>query len=285
MSINYQIHNIFHQIESNNAKLIVNYAKSNSLYDLSLSNLDNYIFIDHKTIIENSITYGLTLISNLMLLANNAQTLKNMYSNKIIFMHDNVVTKLKKEDQYILLNSVKNYDIYSFLPDQYSSYNIKYLKYGFTNSAMRNSQDRPIDVLLLYNTEKKQTETLFQIIKQIIPKTDIACVKNITSNDMAIDLFNNTKVCIDLSSYYNLLMSVSCGCIGICPNQSYDPDFIFSTDSINSIINISPNIVKLHNDNYIQQTQKYISEHFSYTNYVDNISSIFNTHINTEVSL
>ena len=208
-----------------------------------------------------------------------------MYSNKVIFIHDNIIGRLKKEDQYILLNSIKDYSIYSFVPEIYNCAEIKYIKYGFPNSAKKVSIDRSIDVLILYNTEKKPAETLFQAIKQTIPKTDIVCTKNIMSNDMAINLFNNTKLCIDMSSYYNLLMSVSCGCIGVTPNKSYDPDFIFSVDSINSIIKIAPDLVKLHNDQYIETTQKYISNNFSYTNYINNINFIFDTHINTEVLL
>ena len=286
MSINYQINNLFHTLQFyNNQKLNINYIKSESLYDLSIDQLENYIFIDHNTTAQKSISYGLTLINNIMSVANNIQMIQNMYSNKVIFIHNDLVNYLKKEDQFILFNSVKDYKIYSFVPN--ANPNIEHIQYGFEKNAKKYNQDRGIDVLLLYQQQNKnQTEILFRALKAAkYNNVEIVCSNHLTSYSMAIDLLNNAKVCIDTVSYYNLLLSVSCGCSAIGFNTTYDLDFILSQNSIEAIPKVVNSVLEKYNDQYIDSTQKYIDQKYNYTNYINNIETIINNNLNLEVSL
>jgi hypothetical protein len=118
MSINYQINNIFHIIQYQSSQSInVNYIKADSLYDLAINEIEHLNIFDHNVVDQKFISYGITFINDIMSIANNAQMVQKMYSNKIIFIHNGLINYLKKEDQFILFNSVKNYNIYSFVPD------------------------------------------------------------------------------------------------------------------------------------------------------------------------
>lgn len=289
MSINYQINNIFHTIQYQTSKSVnINYIKAESFYDLAVNELENINIFDHNVVNKKFISYGLTFINNVMSIANNAQTVQEMYSNKIIFIHNSLINYLKKEDQFILFNSIKNYPVYSFVSDVKNiAGSINYIKYGFEDNIKTSSADRNIDILLLYQQEnKKQTEILFRSLKQISNKTvDIVCSNNITSNEVAINLFNNAKICIDTSSYYNLLMSASCGCIPIGFNLAYDKEIIKSEQNLEDMPKAALFLSDKHDDKYIQFAQNYIQSNYNYKNYIDNVWSIIDYHLNLEVTL
>lgn len=287
MSINYQINNLFHILQFyNNHKLNINYIKTNSLYDLFINGLENYIFIDNNVISQKNISYGLTFINNIMIVANNIQMIQNMYSNKIIFIHDDLVNSLKKEDFFILFNSVKDYSIYSFVPNVVSD-SMKYMQYGFQNNVTKSSKDRTIDILLLYQQQnKKQTETLFQSLKRTANKNvELVCIDHITSREMAISLLNNTKVCVDTNSYYNLLLASSCGCKCIGFNNYHDPEIVRSETNLENVVKASTIELSAYNDQYIDFAQKFIDVKYNYKNYIDNMESIINNHLSSEVLL
>lgn len=289
MSINYQINNILHIIQYQNSKSInVNYIKADSLYDLAINEIDNLNIFDNNIVDQKFISYGITFVNNIMSIANNSQMIQKMYSNKLIFVHNGLINHLKKEDQFILFNSVKNYKIYSFVPDvKNSTDTINYIEYGFNDNIKTSSENRNVDILLLYQQEnKKQTEILFKSLKQIPNKTvDIVCSNNITSNDMAINLFNNAKICIDTSCYYNLLMSASCGCIPIGFNLAYDKEIIKSEKNIEDIPKTALFLSDRHDDSYLRFAQNYMQTNYNYKKYVDNIWSITNYNLNLEVTL
>jgi hypothetical protein len=284
MSLNYQINNILHNVryQSKAIKSIIGYVPANTLYDKTLSNLDQYAFVDASVVTDKSMTYGLTVISNIMDIANNAKKYKNFYSNKLVFIHDKLISSLKKEDQYILLNSAKDYKILSFVP---GINNIQHIKYGLNLNANKNHTDRSLDVLILYKNDKRQAQALFNNLQKHVTNIDIVSIDNIHGHDTVINLLNNTKICIDTTSYFNVLMSVSCGCIGITMQESYDKGFIFTIDNLNLIPALTKDLLSTYNDNYISDTQKYIQSEYNYTTYLTNLTNMFDQHINMEVTL
>lgn len=256
-------------------KLVVNTIFANSLFNITLQELDDYIFIDHKTVKDKDLSYGVVIINNPIAFANDMSYIKNMYSNKIVFIHENMFSGLKKEDQYLLLSSIKDYTIFSFIPNiPLHNNNVNYIKYGLKSNVSQLTPDRNTDVLILYESDQRQAEILFQIIKKTIPNSEIVNTKNIQSVDMMNNLFNNTKVCIDLSSYYNTLYAVSCGCFGITKSESYDPNFIMTVNDITSIPPLLQQILGAYNDNYIHGTQSYIESNYNYAAYESNMKEI-----------
>jgi hypothetical protein len=276
MSMTHQVQNLLQIISHHQGnKLIVNTIFANSLFDITLQELDDYVFIDHKTIKSKDLSYGATLINNPIAFANDISYIKNMYSNKIVLMHENIFSGLKKEDQYLLFTSIKDYTIFSFIPNiPLQNNNVNYIKYGFKSNISQLAADRNTDVLVLYNNDQRQAEMLFQMVKGVIPNSEIVNIKNIQSIDMMNNLFNNTKVCIDLSSYYNTLYSVSCGCFGITKSESYDPNFITTIHDVTSLLPLLQQILSSYNDNYIYGAQKYIESNYDYATYESNMKAI-----------
>lgn len=272
----HQVQNLLHTISHHKGnKLVINTIFSNTLFDITLQELDNYIFIDHRTIKNKNLSYGVTLINNPIAFANDISYIKNMYSNKIVLMHENIFNGLKKEDQYLLFSSIKDYTIFSFIPNiPLQNNNINYIKYGFKSNTSQLTADRNTDVLMLYDSDQKQAEILFQIIKKNIPNSEIVNTKNIQSIDMMNSLFNNTKVCIDLSSYYNTLYAVSCGCFGITQSGSYDPNFIISINDMTNILPVLQQVLNAYNNDYIYGTQRYIESNYDYITYEANMKAI-----------
>lgn len=276
MSMTHQVQNLLQIISHHKGnKLVINTIFSNSLFDITLQELDDYIFIDHRTVNDKELSYGAVVINNPIAFANDISYIKNMYSNKIILMHENIFGGLKKEDQYLLFNSIKDYTIFSFVPNiPLQSNNVNYIKYGLKSSVSQLATDRNTDVLVLYDNDQRQADILFKMIKNSIPNSEIVNSKNIQSIDMMNNLFNNTKVCIDLSSYYNTLYSVSCGCFGITKSQSYDPNFIITINDMASILPLLQQVLSGYNNNYIYGTQNYIESNYNYTAYEANMKAI-----------
>ena len=212
--------------------------------------------------------------------------IKNMYSNKVIFFHENLFANLKKEDQYLLYNQIKNYPLFSFVPN-IPIREINFIKYGIKPSASRSSSDRTIDILILYSSEKKQEDMILNTIKRKFPQfnTEILNIANVVSIENCNSILNNTKVCIDLSSYYNVLYSVSCGCFGITNRTSYDPKFINTVDSMDNIFSILQTLLNDHNDDYIKDANKYIEMNYSYDMFESNLKSIITQFSNSTILL
>ena len=256
-------------------KLVVNTIFTDSLFNITLQQLDDYIFIDHKTVKDKGLSYGAVIINNPIAFANDISYIKNMYSNKIVFIHENVFNGLKKEDQYLLFTSIKDYTIFSFIPNiPLQNNNVNYIKYGLKSNVSQLTSERNTDVIILYDNDQKQAEILFQIIKKTIPNSEIVNTKNIQSVDMMNNLFNNAKVCIDLSSYYNTLYAVSCGCFGITKSESYDLNFIMTVDDITRIPQLLQQVLSSYNDDYIYGAQKYIESNYDYATYESNMKAI-----------
>lgn len=283
----HQVQNLLHTISHHKGnKLVINTVFSNSLFDITLQELDNYIFIDHRTINAKNLSYGVTVINNPIAFANDISYIKKMYSNKIVLMHENAFTGLKKEDQYLLFSAIKDYAIFSFVPNiPLQNNHINYIKYGFKSNISQLAADRNTDVLILYDNDKKQAEILFQIIKKNIPNSEIVHTKNIRSIDTIHNLFNNTKVCIDLSSYYNTLYAVSCGCFGITKSDSYDPSFIITINNIADVLPILQQVLNAYNNNYIYETQKYMELNYDYIAYESNMKAIIEQISNSTIIL
>lgn len=276
MPINNQINNIFHSILHNQGhKMIVNTIQSNSLFDTVLDTLEDYIFVDHTTIQNTSLSYGSMIINNPMIIANNASYFKQTYCNKAIFLHSNLFNELKKEDQYLLYHSMKHYPIFSFIPNlPLDSNSVNYIKYGIKTQISKLSNQRDTDILILYDTDKKQAEILFRIIKNQFDKVEMLHSKNLKQYDVIPNILNNAKLCIDLSCYYNILVSIGCGCFGITRKQSYDPNFIITINDLNDINNLIGHILNRYNDDYIRRAEEYIINTYNYLAFQNNIATV-----------
>lgn len=276
MSMTHQVQNLLQTMSHlKGNKLVVNTIFANSLFNITLQELDDYIFIDHKTVKDKDLSYGAVIINNPIAFANDISYIKNMYSNKIVFIHENMFSDLKKEDQYLLFASIKDYTIFSFIPNiPLQNNNVNYIKYGLKPNVSQLTSERNTDVVILYDNDQRQAEILFQIIKKTIPNSEIVNAKNIQSVDMMNNLFNNAKVCIDLSSYYNTLYAVSCGCFGITKSKSYDPNFVMTIDDIIRIPPLLQQVLSSYNDDYIYGAQKYIESNYDYATYESNMKAI-----------
>lgn len=286
MSIKYQINNILHSIKYNkNGIANINYIPANCIYDNLIDSLISYSFINYRFIAEKNLPYSLTMVNDVHQIINtDNQMLKKMYSNKIIFFHENIFSGMKKEDQYLLYNTLKTYPIFSYIKNLPIP-NVNYISYGIESKILKTkASEREIDIIVLYSKNHKQSDMVFKTLSSRFNNIRAIYANNLSITNLHNTL-NNAKICIDLSSYYNTLFSISCGCYGITNSISSDSGFISSVSNMDQVIEIIPKILKEYNDAYIESTQNYIESNYNYNNFINQIRTIIDTHINTSVIL
>jgi len=195
---------------------------------------------------------------------------------------------LKKEDQYLLFNYIKNYALFSFVPElSINSNNINYINYGFNNVPFNETKNRKIDALIVYRGSSRSAEILRTMILQQLPhiKVDILDYSILKSSQSIIETLSNTKVCIDLASYYNVLLSVSCGCYGITKTQyNANNEFVQGVQDMGQISEIVNHIItNKYSDTYIESAQKYIEINYPYETFKSSIINIFQNLVNSAI--
>lgn len=287
MSINYQINNISHglSVYKKFINLNIYYNPINSLYNLSIQDIDGYNFIDETIINKYYIPYGITIINDpIKIIENN--NLYNNYSNKILFFHEDISSHFKKEDIYLINNNISRYKKYSFIPNIANKFSdVEIIKYGFEQNAQNMHKDRTNDVIILYSNNSRQAETLQHFIKSKYSNVGMLNTKEITDKSTIVSLLNTYKVCIDINNYYNVLLSVSCGCYGLGAGFPENNNFIHNIEDFNLINDIINKLLHEYNDSYINETQKYIIDNYSYETFKLNIKNIIDLNYKLPVTL
>ena len=287
MSINYQTHNIIHSFLFSNGlcDLNISYNSSNSIYDLSIQDIKNTIFINEDAISSGCpISYGLSFINDPIGFSQNIQKYKRSYANHILFFHKPLPPYLKKEDIYLINNDIDRYEKYSFCKQVSEIKNIKHIEYGLTLN-ITNSDLRQIDVIILYSTEETQANILKNIISSNGISCDMLCTKTNKDIDKIKQKLNNAKICIDTTDYYNVLFAVSCGCYGLTSNTSNDSGFIGTIDNFQNCLSSIKDILSNYNQEYILKVKNYIPVKYNYEIFTQAIQTIISNNYYRAVQL
>lgn len=289
MSINYQISNVKHVALANKKNILLNikYFSTNNWYDYFLSEIDDCYFLDSSVIEQYMIPYGLTIINNPIDVAENLARYKSSYANKIIFIHGSPPFMLKKEDLYLINKEISRYKIYSFIPqiqDRFPS--AEYISYGFDpNNCQSTAKDRPIDISILHHDNIKQVNSLKNLLSKKYSSVEIIHTTSYKNTSTILNQLNKTKICIDLSSAYNNLLSISCGCCCITNALPQDNRFIYSIVDVNDIYSIIDKILEKYDESYILEAQSYITNKYKYDTFKQKMHSIIETNYKLPVTL
>lgn len=278
MSINYPINNILHSIlfQKGISNLNIAYNKSNSLYDLTIDELDRYEFIDDKVLSEDRpICYGLCFINDPIGFSQNLDKYKRIYANKVLFLHNAIPSFFKKEDIFLMNSHLNKYPAYTFtaitndiLPQK------QYIKYGLKDRVRNKSSNRETNVIILYNSEEKQARVLHGVISSKFSNIEMLDTKSIKDISTITEKLNNTKICIDTTEYFNVLFGLSCGCYGLTSVVNEDSEFISRIDNFETCLNIIDKTLSSYNDKFIDDSINYVQENYNYDKYVATITNI-----------
>jgi hypothetical protein len=287
MSIDYQINNISHNLAVHKKLMNLNiyYNHINSLYNFSIQDIEGYNFIDENVIDKYNIPYGITVINEpIKIIEQN--TLYSNYSNKLLFFHGDISSNFKKEDIYLINNNISRYKKYSFIPNVANKFpEVEIIKYGFEPNAQNMYKDRNNDIIILYANDGRQAETLQHFIRSKHSNVRILNTKEINNKDTIISLLNTYKICIDINSYYNVLMSVSCGCYGLGAAFPENNSFVHNIQDFNLINDVIDKLLHDYNDAYINETQQYIIDNYDYETFKLKIKNIIDLNYKLPVTL
>jgi len=274
MSINYQVHNILHSIYSNQRNnLNIFYTYNFSLFDKIIIDIPGINFLHNGVFLNCPLSYALCVINDPIDFAQNINAYNNLYANKIIFFHEEPNASLKKEDLFLLKNSLSRFELFSFNKN-YASWcnpNIRSLTYGIKPYTKQINKDK--DIILLYSNSHKQTKLIYDNLKQIYPNTKLLEINATQSYDDIIEIISEYKICIDLTSYYNILCAVSVGCYGITGQRGYKDEYINQIKDYQELIDIIKKILSQFESN-TDSMQKYIADNYSYEFFIENIKHI-----------
>jgi hypothetical protein len=273
MSINYQIHNIFHNIlaKQKYPKNIL-YTYTETLFDKAMEDIPDAIMINNQVFLNIALSYGLCIINDPLDFAQNIGAYNNLFANKVLFFHDGPQPSLKKEDLFLLKASLQKFPSFYFglNHEQWMNSNIQSLRYGIKNINIDINKEK--DILILSTKNHKQTKLIYDNLKQTYPNTDLLTIDNNKSYEDMMKIISKYKVCIDLASYYNVLCGVSVGCYGITTKKSYKDDYIYQISDYQQLMGIVNEVLSSPID--IDGMRKYIKDKYSYESFIENISNI-----------
>jgi hypothetical protein len=289
MSINYQIKNIIHTtlVNRRDINLNIEYHPSYSLYDMYISDIGQYHFLDPNIIKQYQIPYGLSIVSNPTDVAEKLNVYRSSYSNKIIFIHHHPSSLFKKEDLFLINKEIAKYKIYTFIPDMQNKFpTAEYIRYGFDPSNCSGSaSERDIDVCIVSTDENKQVNSLKSFLTKKYKSVEVILTLKQTNITDAIKTLNKTKICIDMNSPYNNLFAISCGCASITNSLTADGKFIHPITNINELYDIIDNINIKYNDEYVNDAIAYIDSNYNYNKYKQKMTSIIENNYKLPVVL
>lgn len=252
--------------------LNVLYTHSGNLFDKIIQNIPNTTFINNQVFLNAPISYGLCIINNPLDFAQNLDAYNQLYANKILLFHDDPLMSLKKEDLFLLRSSLSKFSSIGFSSNAHlwSNENIKQIDYGIKPYEEIIVKEK--DIILLVNADNKQTQLLYDNLKQIYKNTDLLEIKQNTSYEDSMKIISQYKICIDLSSYYNILCGVSVGCYGITSRRTRTDKYVYQISDYQDLVGIIKNILsEPHAD--IQNMKEYVLDKYKYNDFIDTLQN------------
>lgn len=287
MSINYQIHNLFHQIsfKKKRHKLNIFYTHTNSLFDKIIKETDKFLYLDGTIFRHQPFSYGLCHINDPLEFTKNIDIYSKLYANKIIFYHNNPPKDIKKEDLYLLNNTLEKYTSFSFCKNYnaWNNKNIQYINYGIKTPNIPNN-DKPGNIIILDSQDNKQSKLLHDNLKQKYSDTNLLKLDiDYDLNEVLLEI-SKYKICIDIDSYYNVLCGVGVGCYGITARPTYDMEYIHTISDYNTMTQLIDKLLS----NYTNQTEnmkQYIDHYYNYSKFIETIEEINHNNLDKAATL
>lgn len=285
MSINNnQIKSIYRRLlyKKNIAPINVFTTTSNSLYDDALYGLnDQYI-----TFLPSS--FGNSVINSSIIFINDPGSFVsqsnefNKFTNKVLFFHDDKISKMKKEDLFLFNNEITKYECYTF--DKKVSTinrNIIPIEYGF-KSPSKMTKNKSI---ILLGNQQNIDIIMHNQIKQVYGDADLINTQELSGKDLS-GILGQYRICITMNSKYNSLLAASSGCFVISninieeaniPYGLYANDFDTIMQNIAGLLSTS---MSLH-----EEISNRIIKEYDYSTFSARISKIVQNTCNRIIRL
>lgn len=269
--MNYITHNI--------AKSAVSFPSSQYKYLHILSDNSRSLFSNYISSIEDilvssihdnnsyCIPQDVILCNNPIEFANLRQHLNILHINNIVYFHDQSPNNFKKEDKFLLSQSLKY--AYKVFTTKQSVYD-----WGFgedSHTCIMNYGVPKVDNTIIQKTrsvvvlnllKNSSINMLFQYIKNVFK--DAIMIDNINNNNIEQAL-KESAICIDAECYYNALVAISHGCYVVTSLDHIKENGLFLTiNTYNNIIEEISSLLQKYDYNIAINNKNEILQKYSH---------------------
>lgn len=257
----------------NIAPITIKFTKSNTLYDRTLSDINNtYINFLPYEISESIIDAQLLFINDPMDLVFRIQEFNSVIANKVLFFHDDKILRMKREDLFLFKQQIAKYPkcsfdhrICSLIEDTIP------LNYGF-KAPNKSLQNRNKSIIFLGNRQNIDA-IAYNHLKQSYNDIDFLSIDETPNVDIGI-LLSNYKICISTTSLYNNLLAAASGCFVLSSLDNIDIPYYQKVSSFDDIVEKIKIIFDNYNSNLHNDISNYIIQRYNYEIFSNSISHI-----------
>lgn len=272
--------NILHKLLDNSIKII--YDFSDSLFDKLLLDLNIELYSENNINLLD-INYDCYMSNNFLRYSTQNNYIKNFHIPSIVFIHEFLNAKFKKEDKILLNNNLHScfklimHDSLSQNWD-FLSNKVTTINYGFKALDIDRSKNRN-DILIINTKNNHNINLIYQHIKNKYPKSMMLTdLKNKQWSEI-YDIISSYKIFIDEGFIINQLIAAYCGCFIVTPTISYDRyiNGSFGINDFSQLFNIIDPIIKSYNINDYNTQIDYIKSKYTFETFEKNIQNILQT--------
>lgn len=267
---------------SQSKNLNILYVKSNTFFDVLLAQIDNICLTELSKVEENvlySFSYDFFISNNPIEYSDLLPTIKSFHLKDIVLFHSLPDSSIKKEDKFLIRQTFKNSKTISTKDTIKNSWEIPnsiVIKYGIPKRDSLNiSSQKKKSVILLNLENSRSIDMLYHHIKNYIPDIDMIKDINNYSLEQLYNFLSQYKICIDIKSEINCLISLYCGCKTVSSANVLESGALVLND-YNNIVEILNKEIESYSLEESLQNQKTILEKYNFEVFNNSFLSIFN---------
>lgn len=261
------------------------YEPTHSLYDMLIMLSDDYYYHTDNSGSPIELSHYISYINNPIDFSRNVKpSTSNVH--KILFFHTEPSTRIKKEDIFLINQSIGHYPCYSYINNNigWGIKNIIDIKYGVPINKKCEEISKTKDIVILNSPINSEENTrLFHSLKSQYSSIDLITIQQNHTFDYYLDLISNYKLLIDMSSFFNCLCAMSVGCCAITSSNYNNDKYIYSVDSYDNLLNQIKNILS-HPSN-VQDMIEHIDTNYNYGAFIESIYNINTKFLNKNINI
>lgn len=235
-----------------------------SLFDSYISSIDELlVFPTHNSDHDYTISYDIVFSNNPIAFSDKVNSLIALHLNSIIYFHSKCPNSFKKEDKFLLKNSInsatKVFSSQHILNSWGFSVDNKTTVLNYGVSAPNQPCNKTRSVVVLNTNNNPSVSMLFghinRVFKDSIIITDARDPKCYTA-------LRESAICVEAESAFNAITAIANGCYTISAIDYISEDGLYRIDSYNNIImDIHKNLEAYSIENATENQQKIIEKY------------------------